>query len=107
MTLERRKFARFSLDLAANLFFYQVDMRQVGTLIDISMGGCLFPLQLDVPLGEKCQLQLAVGEGLNASSIDISGIIVRRDSKGVGIQFINITPDISDNLKQIISQASS
>lgn len=107
MTLERRKFARFSLDVAASLFLYQVDMRQVDTLIDISLGGCFFPLKTDVKLGEKCQLQLAMGEGLETASIDIAGIVVRRDVRGVGIQFTDMTPENSALLERLISKEST
>ncbi len=103
MTRERRKFARISLDVAANLFLYQVDMRHAGAIIDLSLGGCFFPVKSEIPLGEKCQIQLAVGEGLETSTIDLAGIIVRKDARGVGIQFTNMTPEGLASLKQLIA----
>lgn len=104
MTCERRKFARIRLDAPASLFLYQVDVRLTGAIIDLSMGGCFFPIKNELPLGEKCHLQLLVGEGLEAQSINLTGIIARRDNTGVGIQFTDLTPQCLASLECVISQ---
>lgn len=104
MTLERRTFVRFRLDVPASLFLYQFDVEHVGSVVDLSMGGCFFPVTGDLPIGEKCQIKLTSGEGLVVDKIDFNGIIVRKSTKGVGIQFQNILPEHEVALHRILSK---
>lgn len=104
MTYERRAFARIRLDVPACLCLYQVDVRHDGSIVDLSLGGCFFPVAGEVPIGEKCQIQLTTGEGLETETINLSGVIVRREVRGVGIRFTDISPENLVSLEQIISR---
>lgn len=104
MTIERRAFARIRLDVPASLCLYQVDVRHAGSIVDLSLGGCFFPVADELPIGEKCQIQLTTGEGMETETINLSGVIVRRAARGVGIQFTDISPECLSSLEQIISR---
>lgn len=102
MTRERRAFARVRLDVPASLFLYQVDVYHTGAIVDLSMGGCFFPIKNELPLGEMCHIKLTTGEGLETESIELTGVIARKDPQGIGIQFTDISPACLANLEQII-----
>jgi hypothetical protein len=103
LTRERRAFTRIRLDVPASLFLYQVDMRHEGAITDLSRGGCYFPFSHQLPVGEKCRFQLTMGEGLLTEMIDIEGVIARSDGKGVGIQFVEMTPEVQAALARIMA----
>lgn len=105
MTRERRAFTRVELDLPASMFLYQMDMYHDGAIIDLSLGGCFLPVEGDIPLGEKCQLTLTTGIGLETESVEITGTIARCTTQGVGIQFsTELSPNIKAILEQIIAE---
>lgn len=104
MTRERRAFTRIRLDVPASLLFYQVDMRHEGSVADLSMGGCYFPIPHQFPVGEKCRFQLTLGEGLETETVDVDCIIARSDGKGVGIQFVDVTPEMQETLTRIMAR---
>ncbi|HKJ63834.1 MAG TPA: PilZ domain-containing protein, partial [Desulfopila sp.] len=74
--MERRKFTRISVEVPATLSFFQVEGYHTGVLANISEGGCYFPFQGDIPLGEQCGVTIVIGEGLEARSYVIAGTIV-------------------------------
>ena len=104
MTRERRAFTRIRLDVPASLFLYQVDIRHEGSITDLSMGGCYFPIPHTFPVGQKCRFQLTIGEGLEMERVDVEGTIVRSDGKGVGIQFLDVTSEIQATLARIMAK---
>jgi len=103
VTLERRTFVRVRLDVPASLFLYQFDVQHVGSIIDLSMGGCFFPVAGDCPVGEVCHIQLTCGEGMMVEQIDFTGKIVRKTTEGVGVQFQDILPQQQATLERIVS----
>ncbi|WP_163338875.1 PilZ domain-containing protein [Desulfopila sp. IMCC35008] len=101
MTRERRAFARVELDLPASMYLYQMDMYHDGAIIDLSLGGCFLPVEGDIPLGEKCQLILTTGIGLETESVEIAGTIARCTAHGVGIKF---STGLSSRIKAILKK---
>lgn len=104
MTRERRAFTRIRIDVPACLCLYQLDIRHAGAIVDISMGGCFFPITAELPLHEPCRVQLTTGEGLETVSIELAGVIVRRAGAGVGIQFTDIPEENRLLLERMISR---
>lgn len=105
MTRERRAFTRVELDLPASMFLYQMDMYHDGAISNLSLGGCFIPVEGDIPLGEKCQLTLTTGIGLETESVEIAGTIARCTARGVGIKFsTELSSKIKGMLHQIIAE---
>lgn len=94
-----------AFDMPASLSLYQLDTSYDGLLTNISLGGCFFPVEEKLPTGEQCQIVLKVGEGLETREITLTGEIIRSDAAGVGIRFIDISPN-HDQLAAILSRAS-
>lgn len=86
--MERRKYARITVDIPATLSFYQVEGYHSGIVADISEGGCLFPFDDDAQPGIPCQVTITVGAGLEAETLTIAGEVVRCAPEGIGIRFL-------------------
>lgn len=90
MTRERRRYTRVQLELPANLYLFQADVHQAGTVVDLSMGGCYFPVREEVDNGAECKIRLSIGDGFERRELEISGRVVRKDEGGIGIEFIDL-----------------
>lgn len=101
--IERRQFTRITLNIPTILSLYQVEAYHTGTIANISMDGCFFPVDDKLPLGEECQVDIIVGEGLETEKVCIAGQIVRSDTAGVGIKFIDISTENRQQLEKIIA----
>lgn len=100
---ERRSFTRIQLELPATLYLFQAEINYTGSILDLSQGGCFFPVSDDLSPGEPCQIKLTIGEGLKAETIGFAGVVARTDDKGVGIQFINTTEENQRRLVKILA----
>ncbi|HWB81524.1 MAG TPA: PilZ domain-containing protein [Nannocystaceae bacterium] len=85
---DRRKFARHSLALRVQLRFESLDAAVHSQSVDLSRSGIFLRTSIVRPLGTAVQLRF----DLDASRLDISGVVVRyvmRDGKrlGMGIAF--------------------
>ena len=104
MTKEKRQFTRISLNIPTVLSMYQVEGYHTGSIANISMGGCYFPVGEPLPEGEKCQVAITVGEGIETEKISLPGEIVRSDATGVGIRFADTSGHQKRQLEKIIAQ---
>ncbi|MCB2217351.1 PilZ domain-containing protein [Desulfofustis glycolicus] len=86
--MERRQFARITVNIPATLSFYQVEACHSGLVADISEGGCFFPFDDDVPVGTKCQITITAGAGLEREQLTTAGEVVRCAANGLGIRFL-------------------
>ena len=91
MELDRRKYTRITVDIPAALSLLQVDAYHSGSIANLSMGGCFFPAESELPLGAECNITITVGEGARTESFDLKGVVVRSDEMGVGIKFIHVS----------------
>ena len=89
MNLDQRQFIRIAVNVPTALVLLQIQAYHSGHIANISMGGCFFAGGEDLPIGEECQITITVGEGIETAQITLNGLIVRSDSHGAGIQFIN------------------
>jgi len=102
MTRERRSFTRITIDIPGSISLYQLEAYRTGPIKDISLSGCFFPLEGNLPLGEPCDITITVGEGLESKEIALTGIIVRSDSQGTGIRFTDDNAACRRKLENII-----
>jgi len=78
-----------------------------GLIANISLSGCFFPSETDLPVGEQCDVTITTGEGLEVEEVTINGTIVRNSLEGVGINFTDTSPENKLHLEKIISQNSA
>lgn len=104
MVREKRNYTRITLDIPASLSLYQVETCHAGAITNISLSGCFFPFIGELPVGEECSLSITVGEGIETKEITIAGKIVRSDSTGVGIHFLDNPLKNRLRLERLISQ---
>ena len=103
---DRRSSIRVQLKLSTSLMLVKVDAYYSGTIANLSLGGCYFPVDEELPLGEICQIEISLGEGLDIDTISMKGQVVRIDSQGAGIEFVDNPPEVTDTLKQILKRYS-
>ena len=101
MEVNRRNFARITVNIPAALSLIQVDSYHTGKIVNLSMGGCFFPVEGELPLGAECDISITIGEGSKACDFGLKGIVVRSDKIGVGIKFIGDTKQIPILLKKV------
>jgi len=104
MTREKRAFTRITLDIPASLSLYQLETTHFGAIANISLSGCFFPFEEELPVGEKCLVDITVGEGLETEKVTIPGIIVRSDAQGAGINFTDNSPECRRRLENIMAR---
>lgn len=107
MQVNRRNFARITVNIPAALSLIQVDSYHSGTIANLSMGGCFFPMESELPLGAECDIAITVGEALEVETFSLKGVVVRSDSIGVGIKFIEGTELVPLLLKKITALEKS
>lgn len=103
---ERRSSTRVELKLSTSLMLIRVDSYHSGTIENLSEGGCYFPADHELPLGEKYQIDIAFGEGLEVTNISLCGQVVRNDNHGAGIEFVDNPPETTAALKRMLSHYS-
>lgn len=101
MKENRRQFARITVDIPAALSYIQVDSYHKGALANLSMGGCFFPMESNLPLGAECDISITLGEGVQEESYLLQGRVVRSDGMGVGIKFFNCAEQVAILFKKI------
>lgn len=105
MEKNRRNFARITVNIPAALSLIQVDSYHSGSIANLSMGGCFFPAEDELPLGAQCDIEITVGEGIETESFTLQGIVVRSDALGVGIKFIAGVEKIPIIMKKVAAQS--
>jgi len=104
MQVNRRNFARITVNIPAALSLIQVDSYHTGAIANLSMGGCFFPMESELPLGAECDITITVGEAVEIESFTLKGVVVRSDSIGVGIKFIEGEQQLPLLLKKVSTQ---
>ncbi len=103
MTREKRSYTRITLDVPASLSLYQMETYHNQAIKNISLGGCYFLFEDELPLKERCAVTITIEEGLQTEKVTITGIVVRSDTRGAGIQFTDNSPENILKLEKIIS----
>ncbi len=103
MSREQRQFIRITVQIPATLSLYQIDSFRHGHLANICAGGCFFPARDSLPVGERCQVTLTIGEGINSMKMSLAAVIVRSDSSGAGLQFVDLSPSEQAHLDALLA----
>jgi hypothetical protein len=103
---EKRSCTRVQLKLSTSLLLVRIDVYHSGMIDNLSLGGCYFPVEHALPIGEKCQVDIAFGDGLDVEKISVSGQVARVDNHGAGIEFVDNSPEIMTSLEQILLRYS-
>lgn len=101
MTDDNRRFSRIPFRVKAQL---QIDDQtySVSELSNLSVGGCLLPLAVDLPAGTACLLKIMLEGTTEEMSVRVEGEVVRTTPEGVALRFLRIEPDSLFHLQNII-----
>jgi hypothetical protein len=104
---DKRTFTRITLDIPGSISIYQMESYHTGSISNISLTGCFFPSDSELPVGEQCDVTITTGEGLETEIVTVRGMIVRNDSEGAGISFTDNSPECRRQLEKIISRQTA
>lgn len=101
MSIEKRRFIRFSLDIPAIRF--NNDGEPIHIMINqISVGGCLLDWEDSICAGDEFRLEILLP---NKNYLPLSGkAIYRFNGQGIGIKFTNISQFEQELIAGIISE---
>lgn len=101
MNDDNRRFSRIPFKVKVELL---IDDRkhQSPELSNLSVGGCLLPLALEVEPGTPCQITILLEGASDDTRVRIEGEVVRATSAGVALRFVRIDPDSLYHLHNII-----
>ena len=100
---ERRVASRFKCSGGAHIIHQQTNASTWGTVSDISSTGCYIDTATPLPLGAKADLVLTIA-GVEMRSP--AQVRVCHPSIGMGLSFLQLTPDDRTRLDQILSKLS-
>jgi hypothetical protein len=102
MSIEQRRFIRFSLDIPA--VRYTAAGAKVETVLhQISLGGCLTALDEDIYTGDEFRLEIPLPGG-NRIPFQCRALY-KFPGKGIGVRFLDITEFEQSLLAEIISES--
>lgn len=98
--LDRRSSPRFPFHSRGSLYIN--GQERTGTVIDISLGGALFAIDLPLAdtLGQTCEL--TVQQNRDPGFLEINGIIAHHHENLIGIEFFQVDETIRNGILQII-----
>lgn len=102
MVTQKRKFSRIPLKFPATLIVDGTEVFDIHEIDNLSVGGCLVPLEAEVVEGTRCSITIRLTGGLGNTSINVTGEIVRHDREYVAIKFTRINPDNLHHLQNLI-----
>lgn len=115
VTIEKRRFPRFNVDLPMKYSEVKVRRKQGGIAHDASEGGLLVYLQEQVPIGTKLKIEVFFSHGFKLTPIKAQAEIVWADIRGpedwgefkYGLKFINIGKDDFEKLRWLLDSLSA
>ncbi|MHB8789051.1 MAG: PilZ domain-containing protein [Desulfobulbaceae bacterium] len=101
MTDDNRRFSRIPFRVKAQL---RIDDQtySVSELSNLSVGGCLLPLAVELPPGTACLLKIMLEGTTEEMRVRVEGEVVRTTPEGVALRFLRIEPDSLFHLQNII-----
>jgi hypothetical protein len=115
VSIEKRRFPRFNVDLPMKYSEVKVRKKQGGIAHDASEGGLLVYLQEKFPIGTKLKLEVFFSHGFRLTPIRAEAEIVWADIRGpedwgeykYGLKFINIGKEDFSKLKWLLDSLSA
>jgi hypothetical protein len=101
MSIEKRRFIRFSLDIPALRYKKNGDALQI-IVRDVSLGGCLMDWDENIFPGQEFRIELELP---NKNRLPLlCKILYKSANRGIGAKFIDVSQFEQELLGQIISQ---
>ena len=115
VSIEKRRFPRFNVDLPMKYSEVKVRKKQGGIAHDASEGGLLVYLQEKFPIGTKLKIEVFFSHGFRLTPIRAGAEIVWADIRGpedwgeykYGLKFINIGKEDFSKLKWLLDSLSA
>ena len=101
MTDDNRRFSRIPFKVKAELMISD-QVYAAPELSNLSVGGCLLPLAVNIPPGTACQLKIMLEGTTEEMHVRVEGEIVRSTDEGVAVRFLRIEPDSLFHLQNIL-----
>ena len=101
MNRERRRFTRVPFNVTAEMIVNNRTFR-AEHIRNLSMGGCLLPLNHDMEKGTPCVVEITLSGTKEKLNVRVEGEISRSDSGGVAVRFDRIDPDSLFHLRNIV-----
>jgi len=101
MSSEKRRFTRVPFKVKAAL---TVDEQRhtIDRLDNLSVGGCLLPLKIEIRPGAACQLEIWMSGSSSDLNIAVEGEVVRTTTGRTAVKFTRIEPDSLFHLQNIV-----
>ena len=98
---EKRRFARIPFRVKAEM---TINNRAYSaeTINNLSVGGCLLPIEVDVDTGAKCRLKIFLSGTNSELFVQVAGKVIRCEPGAVAIKFTEIEPDSLFHLHNIV-----
>lgn len=101
MTEDNRRFSRIPFKVKAKLKIGD-QIYSAPELSNLSMGGCLLPLTVNIYPGTSCELDIMLEGTTEELHVRVSGEVVRATQEGVAVRFLSIEPESLFHLQNII-----
>jgi len=102
MDKTKRRFSRIALDFPATLIVDKTEVYDIHELTNLSIGGCLVPLDEDIVEGTRCTITIRLAGGLGNTPVNVAGEVVRHDKDYVAVKFTKISPPDLLHLQNLI-----
>jgi hypothetical protein len=102
MDMTKRRYSRIPLKFPATLIVNKTEVYDIHELANLSIGGCLVPLDEDIPEGTQCTITIRLAGGLGNTPVSIGGEVVRHDNEFIAIKFNKISPNALYHLQNLI-----
>lgn len=100
ITLDEREAPRKTCTIAVN--FESQGNRFQDTILDISAAGVFIQTEESLEVGQGITLRFSFSG--TEENLDISGEIVWRNSRGIGVKFFDLTPDHFERIKRFVDR---
>ena len=100
--MTKRRFSRIPLNFPATLIVDGTEVYDIHELTNLSIGGCLVPLDADIIEGARCTITIRLAGGLGNTPVNANGEVVRYDKEYAAIKFTKISPDDLYHLQNLI-----
>lgn len=101
MIQEKRRFTRIRFRVKAEIRVEDI-LYPVETIENLSVGGCLLPIETVFEPGTPCRITIVLAETDSDLSVKVEGVIIRSSPEGAAVRFTHIDPDSLFHLKSIV-----
>lgn len=101
MTEDNRRFSRIPFKVKAQLQIGD-QIYSAPELSNLSVGGCLLPIAVNISPGTPCQLNIMLEGTSEDLHVRVGGEVIRATPEGVAVRFLSIEPESLFHLQNII-----